>query len=31
VVVLTVLAMLLNGIVGLIGSRTNRWKPLENN
>jgi NitT/TauT family transport system permease protein len=31
VVVLTVLAMLLNAIVGLIGSRTNRWKPLDSN
>lgn len=28
VAVLTVLAMLLNGVVALISSRTNRWKPL---
>lgn len=29
VAVLTVLAMLLNGIVALIATRTNRWKPLD--
>ncbi|WP_235934586.1 ABC transporter permease [Paramicrobacterium chengjingii] len=28
VAVLTVLAMLLNGVVALISTRTNRWKPL---
>lgn len=29
VVVLTVLAMVLNGLVGLLAARTNRWKPLD--
>lgn len=29
VAVLTVLAMVLNGLVGLLAARTNRWKPLD--
>ena len=29
VVVLTVLAMVLNGLSGLLAARTNRWKPLD--
>lgn len=29
VAVLTVLAMALNGLIGLLAARTNRWKPLD--
>ncbi|MCH1883908.1 ABC transporter permease subunit [Agrococcus sp. ARC_14] len=29
VAVLTVLAMVLNGLVGLLAARANRWKPLD--